>query len=152
MSDVRSTANYFEYIKALTTFKSGYVVTSREISQLLESTRTSDRTRRKSLEVFVNVEISVVLGLLEDHIWWALLDTAQKLKYKWDFDDGGGDSEAKSHLFEGRDTAEKREILYILKHVLFFMERVEFLLAVLKTYEPEITAHIYEIYEAPDIK
>lgn len=151
LSDVRSTANYFEYIKALQTFKRGYVVTSREISQLLEASRASEKTKRKSLEVFVNSEISVVLGALEDNTWWSLLDTAQKIKHKWAFDDDNSNSEAKSHLLEGRDTAEKQEILYILRRALFFMERVEFLLALLKKYEPELTAHIYEMYKAPDI-
>jgi len=151
LSDVRSTASYFEYVKALETFKRGYVVTSREISQLLESSRASETTKRKSLESFVNSEISVVLGALEDNTWWSLLDTAQKIKHKWAFDGGDSDSEVKSQLLEGRDTPEKQEILFILRRALFFMERVEFLLALLKKYEPELTAHIYETYKAPDI-
>ena len=152
LSDVRSTANYYNYVKALKTFKPGYVVTSREISQLLEASRASEKTKRESLEVFVNSEISVVLGALEDNTWWSLLDTAQKIRHKWTPDDDDSDSEAKSHLLEGRDTAEKREILYILRRALFFMERVEFLLALLKKYEPELATHIYETYKAPDIK
>ena len=151
LSDVRSTANYFEYGKALKTFKRGYTVTSREISQLLEASHASEKTQRKSLEVFVNSEISVVLGALEDNTWWSLLDTAQKIKHKWAFDDDDSESEDKSLLFEGHDTAEKQEILYILRRTLFFMERVEFLLALLKKYEPELTGHIYETYKAPDI-
>jgi len=44
LSDVRSTANYFEYVKALKTFKLGYAVTSREISQLLEASHASEKT------------------------------------------------------------------------------------------------------------
>jgi len=152
LSDVRSTASYFEYIKALKTFKPGYVVTSREVNQLLETSRASETTKRKSLEVFVNSEISVVLGALEDNTWWSLLDTAQRIKHKWALYDDDDNSEAKSQLFTGRDTAEKQEILYILRSALFFMERVEFLLALLKKYEPEITAHISETYKAPDIR
>jgi hypothetical protein len=128
------------------------VVTSREVNQLLETSRASETTKRKSLEVFVNSEISVVLGALEDNTWWSLLDTAQRIKHKWALYDDDDNSEAKSQLFTGRDTAEKQEILYILRSALFFMERVEFLLALLKKYEPEITAHISETYKAPDIR
>jgi len=91
------------------------------------------------------------LGALEDNTWWSLLDTAQKIKHKWAFDDDDGESEAKPLLFEGHDTADKQEILYILRRTLFFMERVEFLLALLKRYEPELTSHIYETYKSPDI-
>lgn len=151
LGDVRSTASYFEYVKALQTFRSGHKITSREISQLLEASRASEITKRKSLEAFVNSEISVVLGALEDNTWWSLLDTAQKIKYKWALDDDNNSPEAKSTLLDGRDTAEKQEILYILKRTLFFMEKIEFLLALLKKYEPELTAHIYEMYKAPDI-
>jgi hypothetical protein len=91
------------------------------------------------------------LGALEDNTWWSLLDTAQRIKHKWALYDDDDNSEAKSQLFTGRDTAEKQEILYILRSALFFMERVELLLALLKKYEPEITAHIYETYRVPDI-
>jgi hypothetical protein len=151
LSDIRSTGNYFEYIKALRTFKPDYVITSTDISELMQSTVVSDITKKSLEEAFVNSSVSDALVELEANIWFSLFDTAQKIKYKWAVDDGGDGSEAKSHLFEGRGTAEKQEILYILRRALFFMERVEFLLAVLRKYEPEITAHIYEAYKIPDI-
>lgn len=150
LSDVRSTGNYFEYIKALKTFKPEYVITSADINEL-KSSAVSDKTKKSLEEEFVNSSVSAALVALEDNIWFSLFDTAQKIKYKWAFDDDAAESEAKSHLFEGRGTAEKQEILYILRRALVFMERVEFLLAVLRKYEPEITAHIYETYKVPDI-
>ena len=93
-----------------------------------------------------------MLGTLEDNCWWCLLDVSQKIKYRWDEGPQTADPPVvASRLVDGMTTPEQRDIVGIIKSSMFTMERIAFLLRLLKKYEPALAAHIEATHASPDI-
>lgn len=148
LADLRGTPVFYEFLRALQTFRPRMVVAPEEVARRLEAGKVPTDGIDSLRNDLTNGDVGTVLGALEANSWWCLLDVAQKLKNQWSIPDDEQPSKAKDELLKDLVTEEQKAIFLILRRTLHTMNRIEVLLMLLKAYEPQLSLHFQKLHDA----